>query len=80
MLHDKYLKNAPVGSTGIIPLPATGKTAQYFLGAALFYAAVGAPGSEKVIREISAIIDKPKFFAKVVTGSVGAFLVFNASS
>ena len=91
MLHDKYLKNAAAGSTGIIsstvdfakslvPLPKQGKTARWWLGAGMIYVALGAPGSAKVIREIAAIIDQPKYFAKVVTGGAGALLVLSASS
>jgi hypothetical protein len=91
MLNDKYLKSRAAGSAGIIgdtvsfakgliPLPKANKTGQWMLGASMVYVAVGAPGSKKVIREIAAIIDQPKYFAKVLTGGIGGFLVFNAAS
>ena len=91
MLHDKYLKNAAAGSTGIIsstvdfaksldPLPKPGKTGRWYLGAGMIYVALWAPGSKRVIREVASIIDQPKYFAKVVTGGAGALLVFSAAS
>tara|TARA_B100001113_G_C20818157_1_gene495489 strand:- start:207 stop:503 length:297 start_codon:yes stop_codon:yes gene_type:complete len=91
MLHNKHLKTTAAGSTGIIadtvnfakslvPLPKRGKTGQWYLGAAMIYVALGAPGSKRVIREIASIIDQPKYFAKVVTGGAGALLVFSAAS
>ena len=91
MLHNKHLKTTAAGSTGIIaetvnfakslvPLPKRGKTGQWYLGAAMIYVALGAPGSKRVIKEIASIIDQPKYFAKVVTGGAGALLVFSAAS
>ena len=75
MLHDKYLKNAAAGSTGIIsstvdfakslvPLPKPGKTGRWYLGAGMIYVALGAPGSKRVIREIASIIDQPKYLLR----------------
>ena len=57
MLHNKHLKTTAAGSTGIIadtvnfakslvPLPKRGKTGQWYLGAAMIYVALGAPGSK----------------------------------
>jgi hypothetical protein len=79
MLHDKYMKNGPQAGTGFI-LPKSGKTLQWWLGAGLIYAGLGAPGAGKVIREIAAIIDKPQYFAKVAAMGVGGVLVLSASS
>lgn len=83
MLSNKYLQVRATGSAGftdLLPLPKSGKAGRWWLGAGMIYIAVGAPGSKKVIREIASIIDQPKYFAKIVTGGVGSYLVFNAAS
>ena len=91
MLRNKHLRVQAAGSTGIIgdtinyaktllPLPQPNKTGRWWIGAGMIYVAVGAPGSKRVIREIASIIDQPKYFAKMVTGGLGAAIVFHAAS
>ncbi len=79
MLNDKHLRNNPTAGSGYI-LPTTGKTTMWWVGAGLIYAGLGAPGGKKVVREISAIIDKPQYFAKMASIGVGGFLVLSSAS
>ena len=79
MLNDKHLRNNPTGGSGYI-FPTQGKTAIWWLGAGLIYAGLGAPGGKRVVREISAIIDKPQYFAKMASIGVGGFLVLSSAS
>lgn len=72
------VKNRHVTGSGYI-LPKTGKTGQWYLGAALLYVGLGAPGSKTVVRELAAIIDRPQYLAKMASIGVGGFLVLNAS-
>ena len=79
MLNDKHLRNNPTGGSGYI-FPATGKTTMWWIGAGLIYAGLGAPGSKRVLQEISAVIDKPQYFAKMASIGVGGFLVLSSAS
>ncbi len=79
MLNDKHLRNTPSKGSGFI-FPTQGKAAMWWLGAGLIYAGIGAPGGKKIVREISAIIDKPQYFAKMASIGVGGFLVLSSAS
>lgn len=81
MLRDKHLRvNSSAGTSGWLPFPASGKAGVWWLGAGLVYAGLGFPGGTKVVREISAIINRPKYIAEMAAMGAGALLILNSSS
>ena len=79
MPHMMEVRNRRQSGSGFI-LPKSGKTGMWYLGAGLIYVGLGAPGSKTVLREISSIIDRPQYLAKMASIGVGGFLVLSASS
>jgi hypothetical protein len=78
MLHNKQAQvNSNAGSSGLV---APGKTAFFWLGAGLLYAGLGFPGGKKVIRELSSIIDRPKYIAEVAAMAAGGLLMLSSTS
>jgi hypothetical protein len=78
MLHTKQVRvNSNAGSSGLV---APGRAAYFYLGAGLLYAGLGFPGGKKVIREIGAIIDRPKYIAEVAAMGVGGLLMLSSTS
>lgn len=78
MLHNKQVRvNLTAGSSGLV---ASGKTAYFWLGAGLLYAGLGFPGGKKVIRELSSIIDRPKYIAEVAAMAAGGLLMLSSTS
>jgi len=85
MLHTKQVRvNSNAGSSGLI---SSGKsffgvsnTAYFYLGAGLLYAGLGFPGGKKVIRELSSIIDRPRYIAEVAAMAGGGLLMLSSTS
>jgi hypothetical protein len=78
MLHNKQVQvSSNAGSSGLV---APGKTAFFWVGAGLLYAGLGFPGGKKVIRELSSIIDRPRYIAEVAAMAGGGLLMLSSTS